>query len=240
MLSAAREAGVPIPVGEIRGRGGDPDFTFNAETGSLGIELSEVLRPASSNHGIVPVEQETFHKGILKAAQEGYCRAPGAKPVYVQVYFADARGKKQDKREMARMLSEFVGENAHRANPFAAFGEDEAPVGFASITINSLCADDWWSGECGGYTISSHIPEQLAERISSKNALLPGYRANLPPRAQVWLLLYSCVTVARGMSIPHCIDDWRFPFEFDRVFWFTALEDQFVEIRRAKLAAAVV
>jgi hypothetical protein len=54
MLSAARDAGVPIPAGEKPGE--EPDFRFPA----LGIETSEVLRPASSNFGIVPVEKNHF------------------------------------------------------------------------------------------------------------------------------------------------------------------------------------
>src|ERR1700720_2413416 len=99
MLSAARKAGVPIPVGEIHGE--DPDFTFNPETGSLGIELSEVLRPASSNHGIVPVEQESFHRDIITKAQHAYYDAPDGKPAHVSVYFTNTRGEKRDKKEMA-------------------------------------------------------------------------------------------------------------------------------------------
>jgi hypothetical protein len=67
-LSAARDAGVPIPHGEIPGE--EPDFTFNA--GRLGIEVSEVLRPASSNHGIVPAAEEAFHQEILQMAQAKY------------------------------------------------------------------------------------------------------------------------------------------------------------------------
>jgi hypothetical protein len=71
---------------------------------------------------------------------------------------------------------------------------------------------------------------QLAARISSKDKLVPTYRANLPTGAHVWLLLYSGVTLARSMMIPHGIEEWKFPFRFDRVFWFTALVGQFAEI----------
>jgi len=42
------------------------------EIPALGIELSEVLRPASSSHGILPVEQESFHKEIITKAQQDY------------------------------------------------------------------------------------------------------------------------------------------------------------------------
>ncbi|MGA3373066.1 MAG: hypothetical protein ABSC48_15015 [Terracidiphilus sp.] len=70
MLSAARKAGVPIPVGEVPGE--EPDFRFATDAGPLGIEMSEVLRPASSNNGIMPVAQEAFHAEIMEKAQEAY------------------------------------------------------------------------------------------------------------------------------------------------------------------------
>ncbi len=35
------------------------------------------------------------------------------------------------------------------------------------------------------------------------------------------------------MMIPHGIEEWQFPFQFDRVSWFTALERQFAVIQRA-------
>jgi hypothetical protein len=85
MLAAARNAGVPIPTGEIHYE--EPDFRFGDQTQALGIELSEVLRPASSNHGIAPVEQESFHKDIITKAQRDYYNAPDAKPFHVSVYF---------------------------------------------------------------------------------------------------------------------------------------------------------
>jgi hypothetical protein len=53
MLAAARKAGIPIPTGETPDE--EPDFRFNDEVPVLGIELSEVLRPASSNHGKRPI-----------------------------------------------------------------------------------------------------------------------------------------------------------------------------------------
>jgi hypothetical protein len=83
MLAAARKAGVPIPNGEIPDE--EPDLRFNDEVPALGIELSEVLRPASSNHGILPVEQESFHKEIIAKAQQDYYASSGAKPAHVNV-----------------------------------------------------------------------------------------------------------------------------------------------------------
>jgi hypothetical protein len=235
MLAAARNAGVPIPTCETPGE--EPDFRFNDETPALGIELSEVLRPASSNHGILPVAEESFHKEIIMKAQRDYYDAPDAKPAHVSVYFTNTRGEKRNKGEMARALTQFVRANVHRATPYVSFYRRETPDGFNSIVI---CPDsrDWSCGEGGGYTLDDIRP-QLATRISNKDKLVPTYRANLPAGARVWLLLYTGVTVARSMMIPHGIEAWRCSFRFDRVFWFTALEGQFAEIQRAEAANTV-
>jgi len=233
MLSEARKAGMPIPLGEVASE--EPDFRFATDAGPLGIELSEVLRPASTNNGISPVAQETFHEEIMEAAQLAYYKNSQARPVKVQVYFADARGRKQDKHAMARALAALVAGNAHRANPFVSFKErGELPDGFFSVTINSLWANDWWCGEAGGYNVLTDTRSQVTERISSKDKLVPTYQANLGANARVWLLLYSGVTVPRSMVIPGCAQQWRFPFSFDRVFWFASLENEFVEIQRAE------
>lgn len=239
MLSAARESGLPIPTGEIASE--SPDFWFQTDTGLLGIEMCEVLRPASSNNGIMPIEQETLHREIMTAAQLAYYRNSEVRPVKVQVYFADARGKKQNRCAMAQALADFVGQNAHRANPFVSLRTerneltlewDELPDGFSSVTIDSSLTGDWWSGEVGGYNVLTDTLSQVTERICSKDKLVPSYRANLGENASVWLLLYSGVTVARSMTIPECAQQWKFPFSFDRVFWFVSLENKFVEIQR--------
>ena len=74
MLSAARKAGIPIPFGEIVGE--KPNFRFSSNDGPLGIELSEVLRPADSNNGILPVHQEAIHEEIMEATQLAYYQNP--------------------------------------------------------------------------------------------------------------------------------------------------------------------
>ncbi|MBZ5662949.1 MAG: hypothetical protein LAO08_21320, partial [Acidobacteriia bacterium] len=197
----------------------------------LGIEVSELLRTARSNDRIVPAAEANYHKEVVQIAQERYYGAADAEPAKVVLYFANARGKKRDKREMARALAEFVKANVHRANPVVNFAGLDVPQGFGSMSI-AADSGDWWCGECGGVTVSD-IREALASSISAKNKRLPTYRINLASGAQVWLLLYSTVAVSRSMPIPHGIEKWQFDFDFDRVFWFTCLENQFIEIQRA-------
>lgn len=229
-LAAARNAGVPIPSGELAGE--EPDFRFLTMRGALGIELTEMLRPASSNHGIIPVEEESFHRAIIETAQKDYYTVPNANPIHVSAYFTNAKGKRRSKHELARALSKFILANVHRANPVASFKHNETPDGFDSVVIVAEPSPgDWWSGEVGGVTLAD-IRTQVEARIAAKDSLVDTYRSNLPDGAELWLLLYSGVTVARSMPIPHGIETWRVPFRFDRVFWFTSLEFQFTEIQK--------
>jgi hypothetical protein len=127
-------------------------------------------------------------------------------------------------------LVEFVRANAHRARPYIGFERADIPEGFGHIGIAAESGD--WICTEGGSFIVSDIQQALASSIVSKNKLLPAYRDNLAQGAQVWLLLYSTSSISRGMPIPHGIDQWRFEFDFDRVFWFVSLGREFVEIQR--------
>jgi hypothetical protein len=229
VLASAREAGAPIPTGETAGE--EPDFRFLTPNGALGIEVSEVLRPASTNDGISPVEAEAFHQAIMLKAQERY-QAMNAAPTRVSVYLSPARGKRQDKRQMIDALVDAVTRNRNRANPAVVLKGSELPEGFDHILITAE-SGEWWSGEGGGITLSE-ICAEIADKIAAKNKLVSRYRANLPTGGQVWLLLYSRVAVSRSVTIPFGIEEWRFPFEFDRVFWFASLENKVVDIRRAE------
>jgi hypothetical protein len=228
VLAAARTAGVPIPHGETPDE--EPDFRFDNQTPALGIELTEMVRPASSNHGILPVEEESFHKSLITKAESAYYDSVDVKPAHASVTFTNTKGKRRDKRVMAQILAEFVKANVSHANPFVAIYRPETPDGFDSIVISAERIE-WCCGEGGGYTVDD-IHRQLSARICDKDELVPTYRANLPAGGRIWLLVHTGVTVARSMMIPHGIATWEFPFRFDRVFWFTAFEGKFAELQR--------
>lgn len=227
VLIAASKAGAPIPDGEAPGE--EPDFRFRNASGALGIEVSEIMRPASSNHGILPAEAEAFHQGIMRKAEERF-RATSNLPTHVNVYFSNPRGQKQNKQQLVNRLVEAVQHNRHRANPAVVLKGEGLPEGFDHILVTDG-RSEWWCGEAGGIHLSEIYPE-IAAKIAAKNPLVPRYRANLPPRAELWLLLFSRVTVARSVPIPAGIEEWRFPFDFDRVFWFACLENRVVEFHR--------
>lgn len=225
VLGAARSAGAPIPTRELADE--EPDFRFH--DGALGIEVSEVLRPASSNHGILPAEEEAFHQSIISKAEQTF-KQGSALPTRVSVYFSRTRGVRQNKRDLIQSLVNCVAYHRSTANHVVVVKGDDLPEGYDHILITAE-SGEWWSGEGGGITLSE-IPTELATKIDAKNKLVLRYRENLVKGAQLWLLLFSRPTVARSVPIPHGIEEWTFPFEFDRVFWFASLENKVVEIQR--------
>ena len=229
-LIAARNAGVPIPLGESPGE--EPDFRFKGN--KLGIEVSELMKPASSNFGILPAEAESYHEEILQMAEQQYYSSAHATPLKIILYFANTRGERRDKRKMARALADFVRANVPQPDEILNFSNLELPKGFGSMSIRAE-PGQWWCGESGSYS-ASDIQEALASRIRAKSTLVPTYRRNLALGARIWLVLYSTFAVSRGMEIPYGIKQWQFDYDFDRVFWFTTLGNKFVEIQPAGFA----
>ncbi len=230
VLRVARSLGIPIPLNEVPGE--EPDFRFN--DGLLGVELRELVRPSSCNHGILPVAEEAFHVDVVQRAKGIYYENPDAVHATIKVYFAESRGKRRDKTQMAPALADCVRANVLRANPFVTVWKRELPEGFSSVTIATdkvmSPSGDWWSGESGG-TSSSDIWDALEIGVKEKNVKLPTYRKNMPT-AEIWLLLWSDFSVSRGLSFPAGIESRKFEFGFDRVFWFTQLDGYYVELQR--------
>ena len=76
--------------------------------------------------------------------------------------------------------------------------------------------------------------DQIRQRLGQRkrqNKLLSTYRSNMPG-VSIHLLIYSCMEVSRGVPIPHGLSEWTFPFEFDRVFFFSSLDNAVVELRK--------
>jgi len=136
---------------------------------------------------------------------------------------------------MARAVVQFVRSHRGQATPVATFSRlDNLPEGFGVIGI-SATSGPWFAGESIGLTLSQ-IHQQIAARISVKNELLPTYRSSLP-NSPIWLLIHSCPAVSRGVPMPHDFAEWTFPFEFDRVFFFSSSRGKVEEISGASANA---
>jgi hypothetical protein len=224
VLNVAREACPLIPAGQDTQRE-EPDFLITNENGSIGLEVTELLRPAKDGERR-PVAEESRHNQVVQKAEQLYRSMANAKPIKVSVGFN--YGIEYDQKEMALALATFVLSRCHLASPGVIF-YDDLPALFFFIRLSSIDPDTaWWGGEAGGYTVTD-IYEELALRIAAKNNKLPSYRTNLPG-IPIWLLIYTGVAVSRSMSIPYGLEQWKQPFGFDRVIFFACLDRTFSEI----------
>src|SRR5260370_5832289 len=105
---------------------------------------------------------------------------------------------------MARKSAKFDQANLPGPTETLTFGNLKLPEGFGSMSIWQE-SRDWWCGEGGSYSVSD-IREALTSSITAKNRLVPTYRKNLAPGAQVGLLPYSTLPASPRMEIPYCID----------------------------------
>jgi hypothetical protein len=228
-FSAACEAGLPILAEKVL-PGEKPDMRIMTAAGIVGIELREVLplpRNASFNS---PLAEASLQEDSVRLAEQAYYAAQDAMPVRVTVYPWDVERTRNRKKEMADALANFVKAHRHEATPVKSFERiDGIPEGFGVVNICST-PGPWQSGKSFGTTFDE-IYSQLASGIAAKDNLLSTYRANLP-NVPIWLLLYSCFDVPRGVPMPHGIREWSYPFGFDRVFFFSSLSVCIEEIHR--------
>lgn len=231
-LEAARAASPIIPLGEVQDFE-KPDFKILTADGLVGIEVTELLPPGGSDSFSSLLAEKSFRAKVVKRGEQEYNGTPGAIPVKVTVYPWKIEDGRYDKRVMARALAEFVKTHRPQATRVATFTRlAKLPDEFGTI---SICSESgpWFCGTSIGLT-ESQIHHLFAERISAKNDLLPTYRSNLP-NSPIWLLIFSCTEVARGVPITHGLSEWTFPFDFDRVFFFSSLDNAVVELRKGAL-----
>jgi hypothetical protein len=222
-LNAARSVCSRIPIGQDVPHE-EPDFLITHANGSLALETTELIIPGK-NGGFPPVQEEAFHQKLVRVAEALHRKMPQAKPVRVSVRFNN--GGRHEMEQMARVLAEFVSSRQHLASPVATFYEG-FPALFFSVTIESDRQPPWTSSECCGFTVDD-VYAQLALRIREKDKLLPTYRQNVPD-TPMWLLIYTTFGVSRSMSMPHGIEQWKQPFGFDRVLFYSCLDGAVEEI----------
>lgn len=200
---------------------------------TLGVELVELMPPPSSDTFNSPLAEYGQREATMRTAEELYYREPAAVPVKVEASFwrvERSKNTSRQVRQMAEGLTAFVRAHAHEADPVENFSwRPELPAGFGVIQI--AAGPGAWG--TWGYSTNTldRIKAQLAARISERDELLPGYRANLPG-SPIWLLIYSTWDVTRGVPTPHGIGDWSFASRFDRMFFYSAMSEGVEEIRR--------
>ena len=95
----------------------------------------------------------------------------------------------------------YVLDHAIHRGRFDHHSDEAGSVRSRNVVHSSITAND--------------IFDQIRARIVEKNRLAQTYRAKLPAGSQVSLLLWSAVTVSRGLPIPHGLEHLAVPFEFE-------------------------
>jgi hypothetical protein len=229
-LTAACLRGLPLTINKTYKREA-PDFRVETPTGPIGIDVTEVQPMPRSPSFTSPVGESAFHADCVARAEKIYMGYPEAAPVMVATYPWRTVRSREHKRRAAKELAEFVHKNRGAANPVANFDRyDGVPEGFSVVNIQAR-AGSWVSWDSWAIHLND-IFAQVGTRIADKNARLPTYRANLPG-VPMWLLLYSSIDGVRGVPMPADIHAKRFPFDFNRVFFYAALSERVEELRRA-------
>lgn len=226
-FAAACEAGLPITrldtVADDK-----PDIRVLTAQGMIGIELSEVTPLPRNPTFNSSIAEAANHEASVRFAEQIYYKNKNAMQVKVTAYPWDVVRTRNIKRNMGYELANFVEAHCSEATPTKTFVRLHGiPDGFGVVSIHAG-PGSWFAPQSTGYT-SDGIYSQVANRIADKDALLSTYRANLK-NAPIWLLLFSCF--GRGVSMPHGIREWRYPFGFDRVFFYAEQSKCVEEIHR--------
>lgn len=222
---AARSVSNLVPEGILELRE-EPDFELQTEFGQIGIEVTELMRPAECHGQFDPVSVEQFHREVIRLAEYSYYRHIDALHCTIRVYFTNFKGK-VDKNDLAESIAQAVRKNVGCANPIVNLPSTELPIGISSMSIWTE-PETWRSGESGVFTLNQ-IVKQIERMIAQKEFNLPRYRKNLP-NVPIWLFMYSGVAVSRGFEIPSSSVDLSNTFTFDKVLWYSALNGRVIEI----------
>jgi hypothetical protein len=107
---------------------------------------------------------------------------------------------------------------------------DGIPDGFG--VINIVMEDGEWFGG-GRYSLTiSGLRAAFTERITDKNHRVEAYRKNMPG-APIWLLLFSGAGLPGGIERFVGIEKSSVAFDFDRIFFYSALAGRVIEIHQS-------
>jgi hypothetical protein len=227
VVEAARRVGLPLPIGQLISRE-EPDFEIYTESGPLGLEVTEVLPPPQNASFTSSLAVAAMQSNIVRQAENDYRRIPSALPVKVAAYFWNIERKRGEERRMARELVQFVIAHRPASDRVATFTRmNGIPDGFGVV---SIVAEDgkWYAGGRNSLTLSG-LEAAFAERIAEKNKRVPVYQRNLPG-VPIWLLLYSGAGLPGGIEMFVGIERSPVAFDFDRVFFYSALAGRVMEI----------
>src|SRR5579862_6371574 len=211
IIEKARQRSGLFPKGELSEHE-SPDWLIRDS--SLGIEVSQILRPGSRDT-FSGAEVFAYQRQVIELAKGHYMSFNSASADLL-VWFDNEWHVRKDARRLARDISEFVRQNYPSDSDSITFRKGRVQPwieGLSRIRI-SRSGTRWQAGGSAGiYTLRE---DDLRTCIEAKNNLLPRYRERLPGWG-IWLLLATDIRVLKTAEIPHDVEGWRFAFGFDKV-----------------------
>jgi hypothetical protein len=204
-----------------------PDFILELDGRRVGIELTELYRPAVGS-SVPSRAQENLTDRIVWAARRIY-EAEAKSFVHVNVaFFEGINIRTLDRDATARSLCKLVlqmslipGVHTQWRNDY----EDPDLDAIAFVTVISVpqaSMAHWFVARAGWRASLSE--ELLAEAIAAKNHKLPIYRSKLD---EVWLLLAVEGNQPSQFFDPNSLPDiGRLGSAFDRTYFFNSVHDQ--------------
>jgi hypothetical protein len=232
-----------------------PDFRIETDTGSVGIEVTQLFR--------LRKEIEAYHRGIVSLAEKKFYELPGALPIFVNAAFlTDEQCKRENpqgwlrlidrktgpkKYKMADSLKDFVGRHVQEGR-FGTFTDretggqphaDTLPTSFEVIHVNNAEIPAWCCGESANMLLDGmQLCGELSARITEKNEKLRDYRMNTVGMP-IWLLIYNGLSLSESFWVPPSISDWTFASDFDKVLLFSEEKRRVFELGTYSSATAL-
>ncbi len=223
-----------IPAGQIT-ESECPDFLIQAESGTLGIEVTQLFQRKAAG-AFSPREVEGFQDKTIRKAEYLYSSSDGI-PVDVVVYFKDEKTRR-DPIRMAKSLANFVQRRyGDHEDGIKSYQLPDVPPGIFSIRVARPLDGNTnvWQRGHGGRTLPLS-DDLLTDRIKAKNKVVPRYGEKA---RRVWLLIVADLfPPSANFSVPNGITEWKFHFDFDKVLLWSRQDRRVFELGRAQGADA--
>jgi len=225
-LEEARRASSIFPHGELVPQE-KPDFLLRAESGTIGIEITELCREK-------PRAEAASLSKVPDKAKTIYNRKVHAQTMDVSAVFS-VQAESIKFNDLTTSLAEFVYRN--RSSHRSVFTHPrDLPNGYYHIYIGNKLRNPmgrWHATRAFG--VAQAAKELLQSCIAKKNLRLLEYRLSAP---EVWLLVINDPFLGPGAvyTRPEDLAKWKFDFKFEKVLLFLREPirgSQVIELQRA-------
>jgi hypothetical protein len=212
-MEEARRASPIFPRGELVPQE-KPDFLLRTESGTIGIEITELCREAPRAEG-----------GRLSKVADGakaiYNGMANAQTVDVSAAFSE-QAESVRSNDLTNSLAEFVYRNRENRGSSFTLTRD-LPNGYCDVGIYEPSKRIDPTGHWHAVQVFDGVlvtKELLESRIEEKNQRLREYRLSAPT---MWLLIVNDQFLGPGevYAHPEQLAEWKFAFDFEKVLLFS-------------------